>query len=139
MQYERSLEVCFLELFVIFIKLNFRLHYWTSVDFLGNWYSTKHGRPETQVKLKNQDTDHMDFTNPVMTCMHLESSYLIAVGIRLYWLSVGNLQEPVNSDDECDIFRWETNSVQNHDHSDQTCLRNACCPNTGCSCSYTKQ
>jgi hypothetical protein len=46
MQHERSLEVCFMELFVIFVKLIFRLRYWTSVDLLGNWYSTKHGRPE---------------------------------------------------------------------------------------------
>ena len=57
MQYESSIEVCFLELFVVFIKLIFRLHYWTSVDLLGHWYSIKHGRPETQLKLENQDTD----------------------------------------------------------------------------------
>jgi len=58
MQYESSPEVCFLELFVVFIKLIFRLHYWTLVDLLGHWYSTKHGRPETQLKLEKQDTDH---------------------------------------------------------------------------------
>jgi len=44
MQYESSTEACFLELFVVFIKLIFRLHYWTSVDLLGHWYSTKRGR-----------------------------------------------------------------------------------------------
>jgi hypothetical protein len=58
MQYERSLAVCFLELFVVFIKLIFRLHYLISVYLLGHWYSTKHGRPETQLELENQDTDH---------------------------------------------------------------------------------
>jgi len=58
MQCERNLAESFLELFVVFIKLIFRLHYWTSVYLLGHWYSTKHGRPETQLKLENQDTDH---------------------------------------------------------------------------------
>jgi hypothetical protein len=58
MQYESSIEVCFLELFVVLIKLIFRLHYRTSVDLLGHWYSTKQGRPETHLKLENQDSDH---------------------------------------------------------------------------------
>jgi hypothetical protein len=58
MQYKSSIEVCFLELFVVFIKIILRLHYWTSVDLFGHWYSTKHGRPETQLQLESQDTDH---------------------------------------------------------------------------------
>lgn len=40
------------------------------------------------------------------------------------------LQQPVDSDDECDVFCGESDSVEDHDHGDQTCLGDTGSTNT---------
>ena len=35
------------------------------------------------------------------------------------------VEQPVDSQDECDVVGWETHCVQDHDHGDQSCLRDA--------------
>jgi len=42
------------------------------------------------------------------------------------------VKEPVNREDDGDIFRGETHGVEDHDHGDEPGLGNPCSANTGC-------
>ncbi|KFP42683.1 hypothetical protein N324_09212, partial [Chlamydotis macqueenii] len=43
-----------------------------------------------------------------------------------------NLQKPVHSDDQRDVFGRQPHGSQHYNHSHQSCLGNACGSNAGC-------
>lgn len=47
------------------------------------------------------------------------------------------LQKPINCDDDCNVFSGQTNSVEHHDHCDETSLRNSSSADWSGSCSDT--
>ena len=42
-----------------------------------------------------------------------------------------NLQEPVDSKQQADIFHWEASGCENQQHSDESCTGYAGCTHTG--------